>query len=115
MHFAVVGTDLKPLCTRHLQPMIRVDLYSKNEDTDTLSSVGGYCCAIDKCGLFYDVYNGYHERPGGTVNALDIQYFCRDHGLAMYASSHALKGAVKHFKCPQYGCTQGESVHTATA
>jgi hypothetical protein len=33
----------------------------------------------------------------------------------MYVASHALKGAVKHFKCPQYGCSHGESVHTAAA
>ena len=115
MHFAVVSTDLKPLCTRHLQPMNRVDIYSKNEDTGVVSCMGGYRCAIERCGLFYDVFNGYHERPDGNVNALDIQYFCRDHALSMYVSSHALKGAVKHFKCPQYGCTQGESVHTASA
>jgi len=115
MHFAVVSTELKPLCTRHLQPMNRVDIYWKAEDSTTLNCMEGYRCAIDKCGMFYDVYSGYHERPDGTVNALEIQYRCKEHGLSMYVATYALKGAVKHYKCPQYGCSQGESVHTATA
>ncbi len=115
MHFAVVSTDLKPLCTRHLQPMNRVDIYWKPEGAANLSCMEGYRCAIDRCGLFYDVYSGYHERPDGTVNALDTQYHCKEHGLSMYVASHALKGSVKHFRCPQYGCSHGESVHTAAA
>jgi hypothetical protein len=115
MQFAVIDTELKPLCTRHLQPMNRVDIYWKPEGAENLSCMTGYRCVIDKCGLFYDVYSGYHERPDGTVNALDTQYHCQEHGLSMYVASHALKGAVKHFKCPQYGCSHGESVHTAAA
>lgn len=115
MHFAVVSAELKPLCIRHLQPMNRVDIYWKADDSSTMTCTEGYRCPIDRCELFYDVYSGYHERPEGAANALDIQYKCKQHALSMYVASHALKGAVKHFKCPQYGCNHSESVHSATA
>jgi hypothetical protein len=46
MHFAVIDTELKPLCTRHLQPMNRVDIYWKPEGAENLSCMTGYRCVI---------------------------------------------------------------------
>jgi len=115
MKFAAINAELTPLCPRHLQPMNRVDIYVSADGQSAMVHTPAYKCAVEGCTVYYEAYDGYHERPEGAVKPVPPAHYCRDHKLAMYVTTHALKGSVKHYKCPHVGCSQLETVRQAAA